>query len=499
MKKRIALVSFGVGTGEFSQFGEFLLSATVALYYLKEALERAGFEILILDQPASKDLVEAKMLGQLLDFNPRVVLFSQFFSTRIQVRDFITKLKEAGVSCYFGVGGHDATFHSLVSPASYEMFDLVFQGPVMKSIIPSLEKLIIAKHAPQVFVNSLGETENPDLLPAISHSDYSSKVGFLKTSEGCLRENCGCGFCTTPQFCPTGWRPRSLALVTEEIKNLKSSGKKFVFITDDNFLGFSQKHLFRGHEIIMACRTAGLKLMIMTRPERVLAAYKKGFLALWQNTVFRVFIGVENGSPSGLQKLGKVAGREYLKISGEAIQRLKENKIAPFLGYINFPGVETVFQELEESAKFLHDLGESDMTALSQNLRPYEGTKVFEKFGALHVSAKGSELIYDFLDQRVTKFHRFLFSLRPVTDEMDNLVFSLTDYVYIFRPNTALVASFLLIKQAWSDLTYNFFIKALQSFRDRREVVGCEEFYATTESLAFQSRVLLSEMKERFG
>ncbi len=485
--KRIALISFGVGKGGFSQFGEFLLNATVALYYLDEILRRAGFEVLIVDQP-NLEVSAEEIFNKLIKFKPQAILFSQFFTTRNQVRSLIEKIKLSGMNCVFGVGGHDATFHSLASPKSYKMFDLVFQGPVLGNIVECLN----SQHKP-LFINTLGKTEDPNSLPVISHSRYQGEVGFLKTSEGCLKSGRGCGFCTTPQFCPSGYRLRRREAVLEEIKNLKRAGKKFVFVSDDNFLGFSSKHLRRGHEIIMACKEVGLQVMIMTRPERIVAASEKGFLSDWRQTVYRIFVGVENGSVGGLKQLQKSAPTNYIEISRKAVCLLKENNIAPFLGYINFTGPRTGLNNLEQSARFIHSLEEADMTALSQNLRPYEGTAVFDEFNGLSLKINKSEVVYRFSDKRVTRLYRSLLWLRNITDEMDNFVYTLTDYVSIFELPVNLVADFTSTKQTWNDLVFNHFIDMLCACRKGREKDSVD-FIASTRELILKSKILLSKI-----
>lgn len=482
--KKIALVALGAGCGEYSQFTKRLLNATVALYYLKAVLEKSGFEVLIIDQPnlgVREQIVENKLEG----YNPDLILFSQFFTTRGRIKELINRLKNKGMDCLFGVGGHDSTFHSLEKPFSYELFDLVFQGPVLEIIAPVINKLKKGQRPEIKFYNTLAKTEDPDLLPVLEHNNYHG-TGFLVGSFGCYSKEKGCDFCTTPNFCPTGWRGRSLDHVLKEARNLKEAGKKeYVFLTDDDSL----MNLERSNKIILGLKDVGLKAMIMTKPSAIVKAEKQGMLKEWGNIV-RVFLGLENGTESGLRELGKVTGdiEKYKKDVQLAYQILKSRGISVFTGHINFTGRETSFSQLRESASFLYELGEIDWTSLSQSWRPYPGTLSSNRFND-ECWLEKSELFYHFLDSRIEKFHRFVFSLREHTDPLDNLMYSITDEMFIIDPSSDLWKKYWQLKAKWNEAAYSFFHEALRKFEGQK-LINPGGFLGEVDSLKKEMKKL---------
>jgi len=298
-KKKVALVSAGVSRDGHPHFA-FTPMTAVGLHYLKDILEKEDYCVDLVNQ-SNEGLSDDEVVEKIDGINPDYVLFNQFFSTRGKIRKINSKLKGDYI---VGVGGHDATFHSVDTDnlgRDYEGFDFIWRGEVENDFANYLKSVDTKKDSPEV----VGELESRvgkdvsspigalDSLPILKHNDYSGEIGFIVTSRGCLCN--GCDFCTTPAFYKSGWKARSSAHVREELENLVSEGKKYVFISDDNFLGFSNKDLDRGNEIMNHCKDLGLKVMIMTTKEQILNAKKKKYLENWDGTCFRVFMGLENG------------------------------------------------------------------------------------------------------------------------------------------------------------------------------------------------------------
>ncbi|KKR21245.1 MAG: hypothetical protein UT50_C0010G0013 [Candidatus Moranbacteria bacterium GW2011_GWA2_39_41] len=491
---KIALVSLGVGVGGFSQFTARLLNATVALYYIGKILEDAGFEVKIFDQP-NNQATDQEVFESLKNENPRIILFAQFFSTREKIRSLIQQLRAEGVGAIVGVGGHDATFHSRIAPNEYVMFDAIFQGPVLGTIVNNLKEAFQGNG--QKIFSELWKTEDPNLLPVLQHDNYLG-TGFLVGSVGCLRMEIGCGFCTTPIFSPEGWRGRSIEDILQEAENLYQSGKTYIFLSDDDSL----MDLNRGHKIIMGCREIGLEMMIMTKPKYIVKAEEKGYVAQWNN-VKRVFLGVENGSHRGLCELGKNTGActvesdtQYLKDCIKAFEILKAHRIAPFTGHINFTGSQTTLKQLRESSTFLCNLGECDWTSLTQAWRPYPGTPKAEMLRTETWIEEG-ELRYKFNDIQVDKFHRLVQSLRSETDQIDNALYSVTDEMYIRNPEDPKIWNqYRDIKGTWNNLSYEFFMKCSIKIEWEMDLVP-DDFLRELPILKKKLNILLKRITKR--
>lgn len=470
MNPRIALISVGVSRREYSQFARFMPMTAPGLHYIKAVLEQEGYDVLLVNQ-TNDGLIDEDVVDIIDGLSPDYVLFNQFFSTRDRIRRIIRGLKG---NYLIGVGGHDPTFHSAALSGhefneEYSDFDFVWQGEAetkLSAFLKSLEK----KKKPQIIKNLESRTEELDSLPILIHQDYQGDVGFLVSSRGCYCN--GCDFCTTPSFYKDGWKARSLENVAKELENLADAGKKYIFICDDNFLGFSEKDLDRGNMIIEKCKELELKVMIMTSKEQILRAEEKGYPVKWKGTVFRAFLGIENGDESAIKKIGKRCNvSHHREMSETAVRILYENGIALFLGYINF-NPESTFEELENSARFLYEncMEAANFTNLCQGLRMYEGSKILERYkkkGLNNIRIMDGEYRYDFEDKAVGEFFEYLDSVRGrITDSLDNVNYETTDMIYINQiQDTELGKEYRKMRSRVNELNYNFFMQALEKFR----------------------------------
>lgn len=469
ISKKIALVSVGISKVEHPQFSATLPMTSVGLHYIAEILRQAGHLVNIINQ-TNDGLSDQVVIERIKQIDPDFVFFSQFFSTREKIKKIISELSHRAIIV---IGGHDATFHSQRLEKEgglakeYPGVDYLWQGEAEQDLLRELSQM---KKQTSPIVIKGSRTINLDKLPILKHDDYSGNVGFLSTSRGCFKQ--GCDICTTPAFHPDGWRSRSVAHSSREIKNLVKAGKKFVFICADNFLGSTDEGLEWGHETILECKEAGLKVIIMTIKEQIIRAHEKQYLPIWQGTVFRCFLGIESGGKH-VEKIGKRTDiNRHSERSREAIKALYANNIGLLAGWINFKP-DTTFEELEKDAWFLFKNGAegSNFTNFCQGLRLYEGTKVFEKHYHRNYRVVNGEFDYDFDDPRIGEFYRFLmFKVRnEVIDRLGGLIYELTDLVYINQlQNTDFGIKYWKLRNDVNRLNYAFFLKCLRAFRDKK-------------------------------
>lgn len=478
VNNKIALVSAGVSRREYPQFERFMPMTAVGLHYIKAYLENEGNEVRIVNQ-TNDGLSDFETAKNIDEYNPDFVLFNQFFSTRNKIRKgIIPNLREDYI---VGVGGHDATFHtqelSLDELAKqYSQFDFIWQGEAENNLGNFLRTFQM-QGIPQRVNNLENRIEDLDELPVLRHDDYSGDVGFLSTSRGCLPQKTSCDFCTTGIFYPNGWKARSVEHVIPELENLVKNGKKYVFVTDDNFLGFSQRDLERGNQIIEHASELGLKLMIMTTKEQVLRAETMGYLSNWQGTIFRVFLGIENSSREAAIKLGKCSARHddsYTKHCQEAISALYRNGIALFGGYINF-NPATTLDELEQSAKFLRDNGReaANFTNLAQGLRFYEGTRVCQVYPeqAQNHEIRGGEFFYRFDNPQVQEIYEHLAKVKKedngLMGRIDSLNYEATDLIYLNQiQNTELGRRYFQVAERRNQLNAEYLLSLCVQSKD---------------------------------
>jgi radical SAM superfamily enzyme YgiQ (UPF0313 family) len=490
--KKIIIVSLGVFNGEFSQFARFLPMTAVGLHYIAAILKKTGYDVTIINQ--TNDKLNDKLVVQKINtLHADYVLFNQFFSIRKKVAKIIAKINYKPIII---VGGHDATFHSQILSEvelleQYTGVDYIWQGEAENSLLIKMQSMK-KEPSPKIIKNLDNRVCFLDELPILKHLDYSGDVGFLSTSRGCYKN--GCSICTTPQFYPDGWKARSVKHVAREIKFLKSAGKKFVFICDDNFLGFTDKHLKRGHRIIKECQKAELKVMIMTTKESVIRAHQKQFLAEWKGTVYRCFLGIESSDLSIKSKIGKITSLNHSQNSTFAIKLLYSNGIALFAGWINFKP-DSTFNELEQDASFLYNnAGEcSIFTNLCQNLRIYEGTKIHKKHQHRNIIIHNGEFDYAFDIPEIGELYRFLmFHVRGnITDRLDNLLFEVTDLIYINQlQNSTFGKLYWKLKNSINQHNYNFFMRCINSYKTNTRRINKTSFIDQARSYVLQLELL---------
>ncbi len=475
-KKKIALVSIGVSRKDYPKFSRFQTLAAPGIYYINAALIQNGYDVTVIDQP-TEEFSDNDVLQKIKALNPEIVLFNQFFNTRKKIRNIIKNLNNKYI---FGVGGHDATFNSLIDINNYKDFDFIWQGEAEEDIVSFISTIDKKEEIPKISGSINKRVSNLDTLPILKHNDYSGETGFIVTSRGCFKK--GCDFCTTPAFYPTAWKGRSIDNVKSELINLKNNKKKFIFITDDNFLGFTESHLDRGAEILKLCKELNLKMMILTTSDQILNADKKGYLSAWKGVVFRACIGVENNSETALKKIGKCLKMEgYSEKSFLAIHKLVKNSISPVMGFINF-NPQSTFNELEESGKFLY---ETEMEAakfinLRQDLNLFDGTKLLERLLSnenVNIYIKDNKYKYSYIDNKVENFYLDLKSLKNITDDTDSFLFNIEELICIYELfDTSIGQEYLKLRTETNKDNYNYYIDTLKHYRDNIEHPDKEKF-----------------------
>lgn len=473
--KKVVLVALGTSRKEYPYMFNFAYLTAPGLHYINAVLRNNGFITSIINMICD-DLLYEEISAKIIEQDPDIVLFNQFFSTRDRVRSIISQLPNKYI---IGIGGHDATFHPNYLTheeflKEYSHADFVWQGEAENGLAEYL--LNVKKGNGPVLVNNLNNrTEELDMLPILAHDDYKGDAGFIVTSRGCMTS--GCDFCTTPQFYKEGWRARSIDHVTRELLNLKKNGKDFFWATDDNFFGFSGSDLDRGREIIRICRKLDLQLSILTTVKQILKADEKGYLAEFSGILIHVCLGVENGDTEILKKIGKKCDlKKYSEMSAMAIDALHRNSITTRLGYINFYP-EATFEELKNSADFLYKNHQQAATFyhLQNKLNIFEGSKLFkmytEKGGEVRV--ENAQYIYSFTNKNVGFLHNFLsmYTTQNV-DILDYLDYEAACLIYMNQLlDTPAGKEYLSLKSEINENNYSFFINAIDICRNDPNII----------------------------
>ena len=395
----------------------------IGIGYMAAVLKQEGFETEIIDFCAER----SEILKQLKNIKPLIVGFSVIYQYHIdQFIKLIRFLRKGGITCHFTAGGHYASLKyeelfkmipSLDSVVRFEgeytMCELVkkiYSGKVWNNI-----KSIAYKDRDNAISNPLRPLERDldkypyPLRTTLPDYAFGRKYATILAGRGCVYN---CSFCNLKQFYLPFHGPvkriRKPEMVVEEMEYLFREKDCSVFLFQDD--DFPVKHKNSSGWIEKFCeelKSRGLSDKIMwkinCRPDEV---DPELFTLLKRNGLFLVFIGIEDGTDSGLKKINK---NMTVTKSLEGINTLKKLNIGFDFGFMLFQP-DTTFRSLNDNLEFLRDIcgdGYSVMPFLK--LMPYYETDIErELLSKGRVKGKPGYRDYDFLDTSMNYYFEFL-------------------------------------------------------------------------------------------
>lgn len=391
--------------------------------YMSAVLSEAGYDVRIIDfRNDKKDILE-----KLVVCNPLLVGFSIIFEDCIyKFSELIGYLRNAGIQCHFTTGGH---FPSLMPAGLFKIIPTIdsivrFEGEhTLLDLVNHLHTSADWKSIAGIsYLNNGLLTNNqlrslePDLdvfpyplRTEIKEYVLGEKYTTILAGRGCIYN---CSFCNTRAFymLPPGpiKRIRSPVRVVDEMKYLHHNKNCSVFLfEDDDFPVNAPAKSDWLKEFCRALRDKGLsgKMMwkINCRPDEVDA---ESFTLMRQNGLFSVFLGLEDGTDSGLHKMNK-----RLKVSDHlrAVQILKNLGIGLDFGFMLFQPT-TTYESLRENLKFLDLICKDGYMPVSfLKMLPYMQTKIKDELireGRL--KGKPGFQNYDFLENSLNEYYCFI-------------------------------------------------------------------------------------------
>jgi len=391
--------------------------------YMASILDKAGFRTKILDFRNNK----STLLRTLKRLDPVLVGFSIVFLNFIhQNIELIEYLRKGGIKCHFTAGGHYASL-------KYE--DLFRIAPMLDSIIrfegeyPILElanKLTLGHDWKNIdsltFMDNGKIIANPvwpqekdiDKFPYPFRSSpkqyaFQKKFAVILAGRGCVHN---CSFCNTRVFyrkasCPAK-RIRKPESVVDEMNYLfqKKGCSVFLFHDDD----FPVKSKMQNDWIIRFCdeleRTGLNKKIIWKINCRADDIEEESFSMMKNNGLFLVFLGLEDGTDSGLKRLNKQMTVSN-SVRGMAI--LKKLEIGFDYGFMLFQP-STTFNSLNENLNFLRQIcGDGYTSVTFLKLMPLYETlieKELKRSGRIYY--KGGMGDYDFQEESMNRYYSFI-------------------------------------------------------------------------------------------
>ncbi len=391
--------------------------------YMAAVLSEAGFESKIIDVSDKKE----KILKKLNRLNPLIVGFSVIYQYHIdKYIKLIGFLRKGGIKCHFTAGGHYASLKY------EELFRLIpwldsvvrFEGEytirkLSKSIYNGtdwrkIDSLAYANKG-EIIANPLKPLEqNLDRLPfpirsPLSNYAFNKKFSTILAGRGCIHS---CSFCNLREFYLPFQGPvkrtRKPEMVVKEMEYLfRKKGCSVFLFQDDDFPVKGNKVSGWIEKFCDELKSRGLSDKIMwkvnCRPDEV---EEKSFALMKSNGLFLVFIGIEDGTDTGLKRLNK---HMTLAKSLAGINTLKKLEIGFDFGFMLFQPT-TTFRSLNENLDFLKVIcgdGYSPVTLLK--MMPYYETRIEKELIAEgRIKGEPGFRDYDFLEDSMNHYFEFI-------------------------------------------------------------------------------------------
>lgn len=358
--------------------------------YLMSALNDSGIESRMIDFRYDND----EILLNLRRHDPLVVGFSVIYESYFnQFAGLIKYLRNGGISCHFTAGGSYASLHPDELLRVIPELDSVvrFEGEHTFSELVSCLRSKVDWH----YIESIAFRENGRIIKTPLRKleqdldkfpfpvrrppgEYAPgrKFATIIAGRGCIYN---CSFCSTREFYGTPGGPlkriRRPEMVVYEMKQLYHENGCSVFLFQDD--DFPLRDQGTDDWINSFCRELeqqGLKGKVMWKINcRTDELNSKNLELMKQHGLFLVFIGLEDGTDAGLNRLNKhVSVDDNLR----CIELLKSSATGFDYGFMMFQP-DTTWQSLSANLEFLRKIcsdGYVPVTFLK--LLPYFDTQV---------------------------------------------------------------------------------------------------------------------------
>ncbi len=341
----------------------------IGLMYVAAALEKAGFEVQMLDNYLMKKSID-EVKQFVTKINPQIVGITCGSATYPRCIETAKAIKEAQPKCKIVVGGWHASYMP-ESLLAYPEIDYVVMGEGERAITqlatciatgnePAAMAIpgVACRRAGKNILNQPKFIENMDEIPyparhLLPLELYDRTIEFLSAkpadvmsiSRGCVFN---CGFCETRKLWGNMCRGFSPKRVIGEIQDMQSKyGTKGIYFINDNFT-------LRKKETIELCNLMiQHKLDLQWVCDTRLDLVDQELLELMSKAGCKtIWFGVESASPRILKRIGRNTTPQQAE---NAVKLCKKNGIKFACSFMLGLPDETL-KDMEESLKFAKKL-----------------------------------------------------------------------------------------------------------------------------------------------
>jgi anaerobic magnesium-protoporphyrin IX monomethyl ester cyclase len=407
----------------------FLDQGNLGMGYLSAVLRRHGCEPAWIEVRGAADAIAAEVL----ELRPLVVGFSLIFQFFLpQYRKLAQRLREAGVTSHFTIGGHYASLCPEELLANFPEIDSVVRYEGEETLVELVDRLAkreewreidglaYLRDGKVVATQARALVGDLDSLPFPDRPKPPERIGGFATlpvlaSRGCIRR---CSFCSIHTFYRTApgkvVRVRKPEKVVEEMLDLhRRLGVRVFLFQDDDFPLWGKKGRRWADELTGRLHDSGLAdraiWKISCRAEYVETEL---FQELREAGLFLTYMGLESGVETGLEILFK-----QMSVAGniQAAETLKALDIVFSYGFMLFDPSST-FESVRGNIAFLRRIvGDGAAPAVFSRMLPYGGTPIRDqlaKEGRLRGDLTKPD--YVFLDEKLDGYYRRLHvALKP--------------------------------------------------------------------------------------
>jgi anaerobic magnesium-protoporphyrin IX monomethyl ester cyclase len=413
-------------SNNFEMFREPLGLESIAAYLRQRDLKVKIFF------PLVEEIQDEEIIEYIRNHKPSFVGFSVLFDRHLEDALLLSaKIKQTGVGVPVFFGGALASFAAreilTVAPwidgivlgegeqICYNLCEAIDKGDEWQQI----KGICYRNQTGQIQTNPVADKINleavpppaRDFLDLLKAKNIHSRVATLYTSRGCPEP---CTYCTGNQFSGLTrgkrWRSRTTEAIVDEIAYLYNTyNVNYIYICDDNFIGYGKGIKDRIKELVTGINDKNLNVTI--HYECRVDAIDLELLQLLKKGGFKdILLGLEAGVQSMLDRWKKKVTVEQNK---QAIRLVSQVGLNLQPGFILLDD-RTTLEELKENILFIKEM------------KLHQSSHFFDLFNPIEVF-NGSTL--------EKQYHRILKlqEIRPDRDEVKAFVKALCTYPYTIQ------------------------------------------------------------------